>query len=227
MTYYFGFLPSNELNSALDEANDLVKNASQSPRLDTHRNRIVHLVKTELLDIMLAQIVESLPDESERKPQLQKICHTIEATTDKLLDSILSKSSNDEVMPSFHFLDKKTLFEDMAGKRRVGFIIDEKLGSELELCFTAIQAGNEDDTAKNVKQLADLLGQLTDACMQHFLIDFTQTLNLGLLKRSAIPVAQSVINKVSHIALHKLLPQMPQAGLERIVSHYQPLIVKK
>ena len=235
MAYYFGFLPSTELNTALDEANSLVKNALikntddslARHSLDSHRNHITQLVKNELIDTMLVQIVASLPDESERKAQLQKICQTIATTTDKLLKTILGKASNAEVMPSFEFLEKKTLFVDLEGKQRVGFAINDRLGHELEQCFNAIQSGNTADTPNNVAKLANLLSELTEACMQHFLIDFTKTLNLGMLKRSTIPVAQSVINKVSNVALHKLLPQMPQEGLERIVSHYQPLIYQK
>lgn len=228
MAYYFGFLPSTELDTALDAATALVKTTPNTlVRLDSHRNTITHLVKKELLDVMLIQIIHALPDESERKPQLQKIAQTIETTTDKLLESVLGNASNADVMPSFDFLEQKTLFMDTAGKRRVGFVISDTLGAELEACFTAILTGNDSHTASNMAKLANLLSELTEACMQHFLVGFSQTLNLGILKRTAIPVAQSVINKVSDVALHKLLPQMPQVGLERIVTHYQPLIVKK
>jgi len=65
---------------------------------------------------------------------------------------------------------------------------------------------------------------LTQVSLQHFLVDFTKTLPLNLLKRGAIPVADSVISKVLDVALHRLIPQMPQESLERFTKHYATLI---
>lgn len=220
MTYYFGFLPSQELNTTIDNAYAAIGN-QRDERYDVYRDKITHLTSKELLDALLVKLVESLPDDSERKAHLIKTSHTIEATTDKLINTILSPADNATVLQSFDFFDKHVLFTDPQGQRRVGLALDDKLAKDL---LTTMQNVLNGHGKAEVDNLTRLFSELAQACMQHFLIDFTKTLNLNMLKRAAIPVADSVIKKVLDVALHRLIPQMPQASLERFVQYYQSLI---
>lgn len=221
MRYYFGFLPSDELSRTIDQAYALI-NSGSSERYDSYRDKIVHLTSRELLDALLVKLIESLPDDSERKPQLIKTAQTIESTTDKLINTILSPTDNKHVLPSFEFFDQQVLFTDPLGQRRIGLQLDDKLAKDLLACMERVLAG---DGKAQVNELTRLFTQLAQACMQHFLVDFTKTLNLNMLKRAAIPMADGVINKVLDVAIHRLIPQLPQASLERFASYYQSLII--
>lgn len=223
MSYYFGFIPSSELTANIDKAYELI-DAKSSERYDTYRDKITHLVNKELMDTMLVKLIESLPDDSERKAHLIKASHTIESTTDKLVNTILSPTNNEQVLPSFEFFDQHVLVNDPTGQRRVSIPLDDKLAHDLLTTFEQVKQGNGKAQTDN---LTRVFTQLTQACLQHFLVDFTKTLPLNILKRGAIPVADSVINKVLDVALHRLIPQMPQESLERFVRYYESLIFEK
>ena len=220
MPYYFGFVPSAELNETIDKAYQLIADKS-SERYDVYRDKITHLTNQELMENMLVQLIESLPDESERKAHLIKVSHTIETTTDKLINTVLSPTDNPDVLPSFNFFDKRVLVKDNQGQRRISVPLDDKLGADLVTVIERVQQGHGREEVDN---LTRLFTQLTQASLQHFLVDFTKTLPLNLLKRGAIPVADSVISKVLDVALHRLIPQMPQESLERFTKHYATLI---
>lgn len=220
MSYYFGFVPSQELAATIDKAYELIATQS-SERYDVYRDKITHFTSKELMDALLTKLIESLPDDSERKAHLIKTAETIDATSNKLINTLLSPTKNEDVLPSFEFFDKKVLKHTKNGERRISVPLDDALAKNLLDTISNVQAGNGIAEQQN---LIRLFTQLTKVCLQHFLVDFTKTLNLNMLKRAAIPVTDSMIVKVIDIALHRLIPQMPQESLERFTKHYQALI---
>lgn len=220
MSYYFGFLPSAELSNTIDTAYALIAQNSLE-RYDLYRDKITHLTNQELLDVMLVKLIESLPDDSDRKQHLIKVSHTIETTTDKLINTVLSPAKNNDVLPSFEFFDKQVLKNDPQGNRRISVPLSDDLAKQMLASFANVQQGNG---KAEVENLTRLFSELTQACLQHFLVDFTKTLPLNMLKRGAIPIADGVINKALSLALNRLIPQMPQDSLARFTTYYQPLI---
>ncbi|WP_019518545.1 hypothetical protein [Faucicola boevrei] len=220
MSYYFGFLPSAELSNTIDTAYALIAQNSLE-RYDVYRDKITHLTNQELLDIMLVKLIESLPEDSDRKQHLIKVSHTIETTTDRLINTVLSPAKNNDVLPSFEFFDKQVLKNDPQGNRRISVPLSDDLAKQILASFANVQQGNG---KAEVENLTRLFSELTQACLQHFLVDFTKTLPLNMLKRGAIPIADGVINKALSLALNRLIPQMPQDSLARFTTYYQVLI---
>lgn len=220
MSYYFGFTPSAELSATIDKAYELIGSKS-SERYDVYRDKITQLTSKELMDALLIKLIESLPDDSERKAHLIKTAETIEGTGDKLINTLLSPTKNEDVLPSFDFFDQKVLKSTQSGERRISVPLTDELANSLLATIENVQAGNGLEEQQN---LIRLFSELTKACLQHFLVDFTKTLNLNMLKRAAIPVTDGIIVKVIDIALRRLIPQMPQESLERFTKHYQALI---
>ena len=220
MSYYFGFTPSVELSATIDKAYELIASKS-SERYDVYRDKITQLTSKELMDALLIKLIESLPDDSERKAHLIKTAETIETTSDKLINTLLSPTKNEDVLPSFDFFDQKVLKNTQSGERRISVPLSDELAKNLLATIENVQAGNGLEEQQN---LIRLFSELTKACLQHFLVDFTKTLNLNMLKRAAIPVTDGIIVKVIDIALRRLIPQMPQESLERFTKHYQALI---
>lgn len=220
MSYYFGFLLSAELSNTIDTAYALIAQNSLE-RYDVYRDKITHLTNQELLDIMLVKLIENLPDDSDRKQHLIKVSHTIETTTDRLINTVLSPAKNNDVLPSFEFFDKQVLKNDPQGNRRISVPLSDDLAKQILASFANVQQGNG---KAEVENLTRLFSELTQACLQHFLVDFTKTLPLNMLKRGAIPIADGVINKALSLALNRLIPQMPQDSLARFTTYYQPLI---
>ena len=125
------------------------------------------------------------------------------------------------MLPSFDFFDQKVLKNTQSGERRISVPLSDELAKSLLATIENVQAGKGLEEQQN---LIRLFSELTKACLQHFLVDFTKTLNLNMLKRAAIPVTDGIIVKVIDIALRRLIPQMPQESLERFTKHYQALI---
>ena len=219
MAYYFGFLPSDKLNQMIDEAEQLI--VSESP-VDyyPYRNELTQQIARELNDNLLVSLIDVIPN-PERKAAMQKIVHTIERTTETLLNVLLGKDKNEDIMPSFDFLKNKSMFIDNEGMRRVGFRLSEPTAQVINDGFAAITPETVDrDKFKTA------LATMTDASLQHFMGQFTETLKLGMIKRKSVPVAKAAIDKGMGMALNKLLPQLPDAGLNRLAVFYRPYLIQ-
>ena len=47
-----------------------------------------------------------------------------------------------------------------------------------------------------------------------------------MIKRNSIPIAKAGIDKGMGMALNKLLPQLPDAGLNRLARFYRPFLIE-
>ena len=226
MTYYFGFEPSEQLNTMIEEANEVI-NGDVKTDYYPYRNALAQQIARELIDNLLVQLVNVIPN-AERKATMQKIIGTVESATNSLLKILMGKDDNDAVLASYYFLKDKTVFVDNDNQRRIGFKLDDKVAGVILNGFDAVsgEAINEQDEQQNRAQFKAGLEAMNDVVLDHFINEFTQTLPLGLLKRKSIPLARSAINTGLSVATNKLLPQLPADALGRLVSFYRPFIVK-
>lgn len=219
--YYFGFTPSDELFSNIQSVYGLIEQNSDE-NLTPYRDKIVRLTSQEMLNAMLIQLIQSMPDNLDRKQRLIALSKHIETTSDKLIGTILTPAKNSEILPSFEFFDKQVVKYDKE-KMKICFPLSDRLASKLFACFDNVANGN--GKAENAR-LAVVFSELSQACLQHFLTDFTQTLPLNRLKRGAVSLAHGVLEKAIKMALNHLIPQLPQASLERFTAYYQSQIFR-
>lgn len=219
MAQYFGFIPSDELNGMIDEAKIIIESDKEVDYYP-YRNEITQQIARELIDKLLVSLIDVIPN-PERQTSMRKIVGTIERTTEKLLNVLLGKDINEDVMPTFDFLRDQTMFIDNDGLRRVGFKLPEDSSQ-------AIMAGLEAVTPEAVdKELfRTALETLNDEALIHFITRFTASLKLGLIKRKAVPLAKVAIEKGLGMMLNKLLPQLPDEGLNRLAAFYRPFFVE-
>lgn len=219
MAYYFGFLPSDKLNHMIDEAEQLIESQS-SVDYYPYRNKLTQQIARELNDNLLVNLIEVIPN-PERKAAMQKIVGTIERTTETLLNVLLGKDSNEDILPSFDFLKNQSMFIDNEGMRRVGFKLSESTAQTICYGFAAITPETVDR-----EKFKTALETMTEASLNHFMSRFTETLKLGMIKRKSVPVAKTAIDKGMSMALNKLLPQLPDAGLNRLATFYRPYLIQ-
>lgn len=220
MTHYFGFLPSDKLNGMIDDAIDIIE--SQKP-VDyyPYRNELTQQIARELIDNLLVSLIDVIPN-PERQAAMRKIVSTIERTTQTLLGVLLGKDSNADVMPSFLFLKDQSMFIDHDSRRRVGFALTEQQAEATTQGFDAVSEDHVDR-----EKFKTALEVMNEAALTHFIIRFTDTLTLGMIKRKSIPVAKAGIDKGLNMALNKLLPQLPDAGMNRLARFYRPYFIEK
>ena len=218
MAHYFGFVPSPTLKNMIDEAEKLIASNVDIPYYP-HRNALTQQVARELNDNLLVSLIDVIPN-PERKAAMRKIVATIERSTESMLNVLLGKDSNEDIMPSFNFLREQTMFVDNDGIRRVGFQLSEEDARIITEGFAAVTPQSVD----NVK-FKHALETMNEAALTHFITRFTETLKLGMIKRKSIPVAKAAIDKGTSVALNRLLPQLPDDGLNRLARFYRPYLV--
>lgn len=219
MAYYFGFIPSDKLSSMIDEAERIITTNEPIDHYP-YRNALTQQIARELNDNLLVSLIDVIPN-PERQESMRKIVNTIERTTETLLNVLLGKDTNDDVLPSFNFLKDQSIFIDNQGLRRVGFKLSESSAQTIHKGFAAITPDNVDRA-----QFKIALETMTDESLTHFMSRFTETLKLGMIKRKSVPVAKAAIDKGMSMALNKLLPQLPDAGLNRLAIFYRPYLIQ-
>lgn len=220
MAHYFGFVPSDKLRALIIEAEQVIASDTKTDYYP-YRDALTHQTARDLIDNLLVGLVEIIPN-PERQASMRKIVATVERATDTLLNILLGKENNEEVMPSFHFLRDHATFIDNEGLKRVGFKLTEQDTAIIQKGFAAITPENVD-----TKTFKTALETMNEETLTHFISRFADTLKLGMIKRKSIPVAKAAIDKGMSMALNKLLPDLPDSSLNRLASYYRPFIVEK
>lgn len=220
MAHYFGFVPSDKLKVLISEAEQVVASNEQVDYYP-YRDALTHQTARDLTDNLLVGLVEIIPN-PERQAAMRKIVATIERATDTLLNILLGKENNEDVLPSFHFLRDQATFIDNEGVKRIGFKLSETDARTIVEGFAAITPEHVDRA-----KFKTALETMNDATLTHFVSRYAETLKLGMIKRKSVPVAKSAIDKGMNMALNKLLPDLPNDSLNRLANYYRPFIIEK
>ncbi len=220
MAHYFGFVPSDKLKVLISEAEQVVA-SNEQVEYYPYRDALTHQTARDLTDNLLVGLVEIIPN-PERQAAMRKIVTTIERATDTLLNILLGKENNEDVLPSFHFLKDQATFIDNEGVKRIGFKLSETDARTIVEGFAAITPEHVDRA-----KFKTALETMNDATLTHFVSRYAETLKLGMIKRKSVPVAKSAIDKGMNMALNKLLPDLPNDSLNRLANYYRPFIIEK
>ncbi|MDN3453898.1 hypothetical protein [Psychrobacter sp. APC 3350] len=220
MAHYFGFVPSDKLKVLVKEAEQVV---ASNEKVDyyPYRDALTHQTARDLTDSLLVGLVDIIPN-PERQASMRKVVGTIERATDTLLNILLGKENNKEVLPSFNFLRDHATFIDNEGVERVGFKLSEADAKTIVEGFAAITPDHVDRA-----KFKTALETMNEETLTQFIIRFSETLQLGMIKRKSVPVAKSAIDKGMSMALNKLLPDLPDDSLNRLANYYRPFIIEK
>lgn len=220
MAHYFGFVPSDKLKNLIIDAEQVIA-SNEEVEYYPYRDALTHQTARDLIDNLLIGLVDIIPN-PDRQASMRKIVSTVEKATDTLLNILLGKENNEEVMPSFHFLRDRATFIDNEGIKRVGFKLSDADAQTIEKGFAAITPEQVD-----MKALKTALETMNEETLTHFISRYSETLKLGMIKRKSVPVAKAAIDKGMSMALNKLLPDLPDRSLNRLANYYRPFIVEK
>ncbi|MFZ3074608.1 MAG: hypothetical protein WA114_00345 [Psychrobacter glacincola] len=220
MAHYFGFVPSDKLKGLIVGAEQIIA-SNEEVAYYPYRDALTHQTARDLIDNLLVGLVDIIPN-PERQASMRKVVATVERATDTLLNILLGKENNEEVLPSFHFLRDRATFIDNDGLKRVGFKLTEQDTAIIQKGFAAITPEHVD-----TKTFKTALETMNEQTLTHFISRFAETLKLGMIKRKSVPVAKAAIDKGMNMALNKLLPDLPDSSLNRLANYYRPFIVEK
>lgn len=220
MAYYFGFPPSDKLKQLIEEAAQALA-SDEHVEYYPHRDALTHQTARDLIDNLLVGLVDIIPN-PERQASMRKIVGTIERSADTLLNILLGKENNEDVLPSFHFLRDQATFTDNEGVSRVGFKLSDDAANKIVEGFASVTPDNID-----MSKFKLALETMNEETLTHFITRYAETLKLGMIKRKSVPVAKAAIDKGMSMALNKLLPDLPNSSLNRLANYYRPFIVEK
>lgn len=220
MAHYFGFIPSDKLKQLIAEAEQVIQ-SEQHTDYYPYRDALTHQTAHDLIDNLLVGLIDNIPN-PERQVAMRKVINTVEKAADTLLNILLGKESNDDVMPSFTFLKEQATFIDNDGVSRVGFRLSDENTQKIVDGFAAVTP----DSVDAIK-FRDALETMNEATLTHFITRFADTLKLGMIKRTSVPVAKAAIDKGMNMALNKLLPDLPDSSMNRLANYYRPFIIIK
>ena len=220
MAHYFGFVPSDKLKALISEAEQVIA-SDENVDYYPYRDALTHQTARDLTDNLLVGLVEIIPN-PERQASMRKIVATIERASDTLLNILLGKENNKEVMPSFNFLRDHGTFIDNEGVKRIGFKLSDTDTKTIDEGFASITPEHVDRA-----KFKTALETMNEATLTHFVSRYAETLKLGMIKRKSVPVAKSAIDKGMSMALNKLLPDLPNDSLNRLANYYRPFIIQK
>lgn len=207
---YFIFTPSDNLKHEIEQI--IQHQHSTDIELYPLRDNLAFRMNDELIDTLLTGLVQVLPA-SEKRNIAEKLASTVKTTVYTLLNQLLSKADNQTVQPSIQFVQNS--YYQFNGQPKFGMPLDAQLVENLLNDYDDIHDGKAIDKQQFVNQYKLFAEQV----IQHFMIDFNQTLNLGLIKRKASDLATSATIKATHLAIDKMIPQLKDDEL-RIMADY-------
>lgn len=215
MTAYFGFPVSEPLKKNIEIA---LSQSSGGP-LYIIRDKVSLAVTDEIVDAAMSQLANQLPP-SDKKDTIEKLSNFIRSTMQTLMKQLLGKAPDDKVLMSLNFLISSTITKD--GQLRVGCVLPDALVIRLKELYAQLQAGVNDAAIR--EELTIKQKQMADLCIQHFVVDYCETLDLGFFKRNAMGIANSATIKAVHFAINKLVPSLSAEELAIFAKHYDSLL---
>lgn len=211
---YFGFTPSPEL---LSKVQTLIAKKNSSEKLYEYRDEIALMINQEIIDALLGNVVKNFPP-SDKKETAEKLARFIQSSVAVLLKQLLGKASNATVQQSITF-SKKSLFQNHAKAYFIGETLDRPIVINLKQSFAALKAGEKVD----LTLLAEDYKLFADETIRHFMHDFYQTLDLGMIKRKTADIGCTATTKAVRIAIDKIIPHLNKDELKVLAMHHDQL----
>lgn len=211
---YFGFVPSHDL---ILKIQTLISKKNSSEKLYEYRDEIALMINQEIIDALLTNVVKDFP-QNDKKETAEKLAKFIQSSVAVLLKQLLGKASNTTVQQSIAF-SKKSLFKTKNQDYVVGEILDQPIVINLKQHFAQLKAGEK----TNLTLLAEDYKLFADETIRHFMHDFYQTLDLGMIKRKTADIGCTATTKAVRIAIDKIIPHLNKEELKVLAIHHDQL----
>lgn len=214
---YFTFTPSANLKHEIEQ----IIHHQHNTEIELYplRDNLAFRMNDELIDTLLTGLVHVLPA-SEKRNIAEKLASTVKTTVYTLLNQLLSKADNPTVQPSIQFVQKS--YYQLNSQAKFGMPLDTQLVENLLHYYNDIDDGKVIDKL----QFVNLYKLFAEQVIQHFMIDFNQTLNLGLIKRKAADLATSATIKATHLAIDKMIPNLKDDELRIMASYHRQFFIQ-
>lgn len=210
---HFGFTPSNEL---LLNTQKFISKKTDIER-GILRDHIALQINQEMIDCLLTKVVADFP-ENDRKETVEKLAHFIQSSVAVLLKQLLGKATPSSIQKGILF-SKNSLFKPLNHDHKIGQVLEKDIVINLQQHFSDLKSGKK----VNLEVLSADYKLFADELIRHFMYNFYQTLELGMIKRKASEMGCITTTKAVHVAIDKLIPRLSKDELKVLAQHHDML----
>ena len=218
MTYYFAFPLDAALQSSIDE----ILAGQAVGRFPDPSTSVAVAIGTNdgIVKATAEDVIQILKHNGEGAGVLDVLAKLLKGTMHVLIRQIMGKVDHKEQERLAGYLRNRRIV--INGETRFGFVMPAALGETLEGILENIDHGRMEHVRA---ELTAAMLEFVDHAVKSFYEDFTQCLELGMIKRKMVDIGHGTVLKGSHSAVKKLFTTMSDDDLKRVAQHYRTMFV--
>ncbi|MEO6698305.1 MAG: hypothetical protein ABIR53_02305 [Paraperlucidibaca sp.] len=211
--YVFGFPLEASLQNTIDE---LIAKHAKGQYADSATAIKLSIGTTDgVVKAMALDVIDILKASGDGGGILSVLANLLKSTMHVLIKQIMGKVSDPEQDKLAGYLSRRRQVVD--GVSKFGFIMPPALGQRFEDILARIAASN---MAGAREDLTAAMSDFVEASTSAFYDDFTNSLEVGFVKKKMVSIGRSTIIKGSNSAIAKLFMSMNDADLKSVSAHY-------
>ncbi|HMU88408.1 MAG TPA: hypothetical protein PKL69_02955 [Agitococcus sp.] len=173
----------------------------------------------KIIEVMVLGNSHMMDQEAFAVKLLHNVASAIKTTAHTLIKQVLSKMKNEEMSPlASQIRARKLVIND---QEYISFPVPEHLAQSYKYCFAQIKLG---DVSVKHKLMESML-EFSSLANHYFYVESIKPLKLGFVTRKIADLGGVTIDKASHAAIKKLVPQLNKEELQGFVEYLEPLFI--
>ncbi len=211
--YVFGFPLDASLQKTID---DLLTNHAKGQYAESATAIKLAIGTTDgVVKALALDVIDILKASGEGGGVLAVLANLLKSTMHVLIKQIMGKVSDAEQDKLAGYLSRRR--QVVNGATKFGFVMPQPLGKRFEEILARIAAGNMTGARED---LTAAMSDFVDAATAAFYDDFTNSLEVGFVKKKMVSIGRSTIIKGSNSATAKLFVSMNDTELQAVSAHY-------
>ncbi len=219
MTHYFSFPLDNSLQATID--NLLVEHTQGKYVAPAVSTQMAIGTTDGVIKALALDVIDILKSGGEGAGILGVLASLLKGTMHMLIKQIMGKVDQGEQDKLAGYLGRRRVVVN--GETRFGFVMPDAVGARFEELLGRIAAGKLDNTRQ---ELTAAMTDFIEIAVKNFYDEFTDSLDLGMIKRKMVDVGRGTIIKGSQSATGKLFAGMHDEDLQKVAGLYAKMFVK-
>ncbi|HNA20949.1 MAG TPA: hypothetical protein PLY05_01375 [Agitococcus sp.] len=173
----------------------------------------------KIIEVMVLGNSHMMDQEAFAVKVLHNVASAIKTTAHTLIKQVLSKMKNEEMSPLASQIRARKLV--INNQEYISFPVPEHLAQSYKYCFAQIKLG---DVSVKHKLMESML-EFSSLANHYFYVESIKPLKLGFVTRKIADLGGVTIDKASHAAIKKLVPQLNKEELQGFVEYLEPLFI--
>ncbi|HNH44158.1 MAG TPA: hypothetical protein PK633_08715 [Agitococcus sp.] len=173
----------------------------------------------KIIEVMVLGNSHMMDQEAFAVKLLHNVASAIKTTAHTLIKQVLSKMKNEEMSPLASQIRARKLV--INNQEYISFPVPNDLAQRYRQCFVQIKQGN----IAIQPQLLEAMLEFSTLANHYFYVESIKPLKLGFVTRKIADLGGVTIDKASHAAIKKLVPQLNKEELQGFVEYLEPLFI--